>query len=326
MSSPVVVSINDISQENLVDAFGENSLGILVVKDLPQEYQKLRKTVLTQASYLANLEEKYLKELECPDGFYLTGWSLGKETLANGVLDKLKGSFYINCSFFKDPTLEGPPVEDCKGYENYKAYTTWNKWPKEDQENLKNFQNNCKALITLMIEVSLKICAKIDLYCEKHLKNYESGYLESVIKESTTSKARLLHYLPSSAPSNSDWCGLHCDHSCITALTSALFFDGDKELSSSPDPNAGLYIQDRQGKVVKVNIPPDCLAFQSGSALEEVSGHQFKAVPHYVQGTQLPGISRNTLAVFLQPSLHAQVNQTETFAEFADRILKENHR
>jgi hypothetical protein len=36
------------------------------------------------------------------------------------------------------------------------------------------------------------------------------------------------------------------------------------ELESSPDPNAGLYIRARSGKMVKVAIPKHCLAFQTG--------------------------------------------------------------
>lgn len=36
------------------------------------------------------------------------------------------------------------------------------------------------------------------------------------------------------------------------------------ELSSAPDPDAGLYIKDRKGGIVKVGIPRDCLAFQTG--------------------------------------------------------------
>jgi hypothetical protein len=36
------------------------------------------------------------------------------------------------------------------------------------------------------------------------------------------------------------------------------------ELESSPDPDAGLYIRTRSGKMVKVTIPKHCLAFQTG--------------------------------------------------------------
>lgn len=37
-----------------------------------------------------------------------------------------------------------------------------------------------------------------------------------------------------------------------------------EELETSPDPMAGLYIRARSGKMVKVIIPKDCLAFQTG--------------------------------------------------------------
>jgi hypothetical protein len=36
------------------------------------------------------------------------------------------------------------------------------------------------------------------------------------------------------------------------------------ELERSPDPDAGLYIRARSGKIVKVTIPKHCLAFQTG--------------------------------------------------------------
>ena len=39
------------------------------------------------------------------------------------------------------------------------------------------------------------------------------------------------------------------------------------ELESSPDPDAGLYIRARSGKMVKVAIPKHCLAFQTGEGL-----------------------------------------------------------
>lgn len=54
----VIVSLRDlesgsISFETLDEAFGPSSLGILVVKDLPAEYERLRSALLSYASYLA---------------------------------------------------------------------------------------------------------------------------------------------------------------------------------------------------------------------------------------------------------------------------------
>jgi hypothetical protein len=40
-----------------------------------------------------------------------------------------------------------------------------------------------------------------------------------------------------------------------------------EELEVSPDPMAGLYIRARSGKMVKVTIPKDCLAFQTGEGM-----------------------------------------------------------
>ena len=39
------------------------------------------------------------------------------------------------------------------------------------------------------------------------------------------------------------------------------------ELETSPDPDAGLYIRARSGKMVKVVIPNYCLAFQTGEGI-----------------------------------------------------------
>lgn len=40
-------------------------------------------------------------QLECPQAKWLIGWSRGRETLKNGVYDTLKGSYYVNCAFYK---------------------------------------------------------------------------------------------------------------------------------------------------------------------------------------------------------------------------------
>ncbi len=79
-----------------------------------------------------------------------------------------------------------------------------------------------------------------------------------------------------------------------------------------------------------MNIPRDCLAFQTGSALQEITHDQFKAVPHLVKGIspkkpRLKSVCRNTLAVFCQPSLHDMVNNSENFAAYSKRVIRGNH-
>lgn len=86
---------------------------------------------------------------------------------------------------------------------------------------------------------------------------------------------------------------------------------------------------------MQVKIPRDCIAFQTGEALERITKGKFKAVPHFVRGVR-PGVSdeenaggriaRNTLAVFTQPNLGEVVDleQGITFGEFARGIVERN--
>jgi hypothetical protein len=86
---------------------------------------------------------------------------------------------------------------------------------------------------------------------------------------------------------------------------------------------------------VQVKIPRDCIAFQTGEALERITQGKFKAVPHFVRGVR-PGvaqgddeggrIARNTLAVFTQPNLGEVVDseQNISFGEFARGVVEKN--
>lgn len=333
---PVSVSLEDlqtgIDNETLTKAFGPNSLGIVIVRDLPPEFQSLRQKVLTSASILANLDQEELAKLECKEAMWLVGWSRGREKLAKSSLpDFKKGSFYMNCAFHKDPKLEGPESKLIEKYPDYKPYTASNIWPRNN--NLKDFQHDCKALCSLIIEVAGTVAKACDKYIKSIYDDYDQSYLQRIVEKSTCTKARLLHYFPKiekdTNESVDDWCSEHLDHSCLTGLTSALFIDESKGLThaldTSPDLRAGLYIKNRNNEIVKVSIPPDCLAFQSGSALQEISKGRFKAVLHYVRGTEMPNIARNTLAVFCQPDLDDMINEEEDFARYSDRILRGNH-
>ena len=72
-------------------------------------------------------------------------------------------------------------------------------------------------------------------------------------------------------------------------------------LPSAPDPDIGLYIHARDSTVTKVSIPPDCLAFQTGEALQVITRGKFRAVPHFVRAggavKDESRVARNTLAV-----------------------------
>ncbi|KAK2756151.1 hypothetical protein FQN54_005559 [Arachnomyces sp. PD_36] len=348
----VTVSIQEllegtVSFETLTDAFGPSSLGIIVVKDLPAEFKALRAQVLSNASYLAALPEDQLESLTSPESKYLVGWSCGKETLRSGHFDTLKGSYYVNCAFYQSPELQNAPADK---FPDFPQYTAPNIWP--PQATLPTFRKSLEELCSMIIDTAALVARACDRYAVANIDGYKEGYLEHVVKTSLTTKARLLHYFPappspegqedSKNHEEDDWCATHLDHSCLTGLTSAMFIDEAAnppekssntvepapELAKSPDPNAGLYIRSRTGNVVKVNIPKDCLAFQTGEALEIITKGKFRAVPHFVKGAKTRGtakVARNTLAVFTQPNLGEEVEEGKTFADFAREVVERNH-
>ncbi|KAL2125054.1 hypothetical protein VTJ04DRAFT_1419 [Mycothermus thermophilus] len=380
LAQAVTVSLNalkdgTVSLDALKEAFGPESLGILIVKDVPPEFHRLRHHLLSYSSYLGNLPKSQLDKLENEKAKYLTGWSLGKETLKNGQIDTHKGSFYANCAFYVDKTLDCAVPTPEFNPDSFPEYLSPNIWP--DEATLPGFRQTFEDLCRLIIDVAVLVARACDRFAEAEIPDYPPGYLERVVSTSTTTKARLLHYFPrdpTNLPSplavseqeandekaidedEDDWCGIHVDHGCLTGLTSAMFVDESAsnptvaapeiepgsagttlpplaplpELDASPDPAAGLYIKSRTGKTVHVRIPRDCLAFQTGEALERITGGRFKAVPHFVRGARAAlcegRVARNTLAVFTQPNLGEVVDMEKkvTFGEFAREIVAKN--
>ena len=281
----------------LLAAFGPDSLGIIVVSDLAPRFAALRTRLLSYASHIAAQPPAALAALEAPAAHYLVGWSCGKEALAAGRPDTLKGSYYVNCAFYKSHELDGADGAD--RYPDLPEYTAGNVWPAA----LPGFEAACKELCALVIDTAALVARACDRYAAAQVPDYVPGYLERVVKSSTTTKARLLHYFPPGAEEEDDdaaldsWCGTHLDHGCLTGLTSAMYVDeiatppvnaADSvdlpELAGPPDTDAGLYIKDRAGEIVKVGIPRDALAFQTGEALERITRGRFRAVPHFVRG------------------------------------------
>jgi isopenicillin N synthase-like dioxygenase len=277
----------------------------------------------------------------------------------------LKGSFYANCAFYVDPALACAAPTEQFNDDNFPEYLSPNIWPGED--TLPGFKDSLEQLCRVIIDVAVLVARACDRFAEKEIAGYPSSYLESVVSTSTTTKARLLHYFPEEPGTvtgsktagededEDDWCATHLDHGCLTGLTSAMFVDEAKaspmivgstlkpeevtlpsslvplpELAVSPDPASGLYIKSRTGQTVQVKIPRDCIAFQTGEALERITAGKFKAVPHFVRGARAAlsdgKIARNTLAVFTQPNLGDEVDleQHITFGEFARGIVAKN--
>jgi isopenicillin N synthase-like dioxygenase len=104
--------------------------------------------------------------------------------------------------------------------------------------------------------------------------------------------------------------------------------NGVAEAVPSPSPQSGLYIRSRGGALTKVSIPADCLAFQTGEALELATGGKLRATPHCVRvGASADGglVSRETFALFMQPDTDRLVGPSETFGQFSKRIFNEHY-
>ena len=97
-----------------------------------------------------------------------------------------------------------------------------------------------------------------------------------------------------------DWCGLHNDHDSLTGLTKAMYFDSEGKEIENKDKDAGLYIYDRKGTVVKGKWNSNQLAFQIGEASQIHTAGLLVATPHLVKGSY-GNVGRGTMACFMQP-------------------------
>jgi isopenicillin N synthase-like dioxygenase len=273
----------------------------------------------------------FLCRYERPDTFYSFGWSHGREKL-QGKPDYAKGSFYANPQYDR-------PVDDEALIKQFAPFIHPNVWPTED---LPALEPRFKALGQLVVEVGALVGKQCDAYVKSKCEGYSDFKLFEIISSSKCCKARLLHYFSkdsaaaaarpdeldsaaapttdtleeksepptaAAAASNdddlfSDWCGWHNDHGSLTGLVPAMFVDAAGTEIPNPDPNAGLYIKSRSGELVRAVMPPggSSLAFQIGETAQIHSGGLLQATPHAVRGADVPGVTRETFAVFMEPN------------------------
>lgn len=327
-SSPASLS------SSIEKAFGSHpdSLGIIVVRDLPASYVGFRERLLRLAYKFATLEEPVREQYADVKSRYSFGWSHGKEIM-NGKPDTLKGSYYAN------PVIDNPDVSQ-KEREAFPEYYGQNIWPAKDLKSVEGFEDAFKDLGSFVFNIGCDLATACQPFASAYLRD-SSLSLSELIRSSNTSKARLLHYFPPSpdAPLPRDdepidsWCGFHLDHSLLTGLCSAMYLRSsggsvDPAVVQSPSPASGLYIRTRGGDLTKVSIPVDCLAFQTGEALELATSGKLRATPHCVRvggGEGAETISRETFALFMQPNTDQQLSDTETFGQFSKRIFDEHY-
>lgn len=120
----------------------------------------------------------------------------------------------------------------------------------------------------------------------------------------------------------------------LTGLCSAIYLAHDPDGNGNvvpvkaPSPASGLYIRTRGGQLTKVAIPPDCLAFQTGEALEIATAGRLRATPHCVRVGAGPGVenvSRETFVLFMQPDASQVISEKETFGSFSKKVFSEHY-
>ncbi|KAI0257426.1 Clavaminate synthase-like protein [Lactifluus subvellereus] len=345
---PSLVSGTSTLSHSIEQAFGSgpDCLGIIIVRDLPPEYPMLRERLLKLAHAFSQLDQPVREKYADAKSRYSFGWSHGKEVMngkpgmnttlfqeyfSDGQADTLKGSYYAN------PVIDAPSVHPSL-QEAYPEYYGTNIWPR-NEKSIEGFESAFKELGSFVLDVGLKLAAACQPFASSHLTD-SSLSLSKLISSSQTTKARLLHYFPpspgGSLPAEDEpidsWCGFHVDHSLLTGLCSALYIKHapgvPPKVVPSPSPSSGLYIRTRGGELTKVTIPPDCLAFQTGEALQLATAGRLRATPHCVRvgaGDRTEDVSRETFALFMQPDVNQRISETETFGEFSMRIFDDHY-
>eukprot|EP00049_Salpingoeca_infusionum_P014957 m.286913 g.286913 ORF g.286913 m.286913 type:complete len:375 (+) comp15784_c1_seq3:349-1473(+) len=297
LSFPDLLASADLS-DHVLRAFGKDGLGLLAVVDLPESYQQARLAALAESWKFAHLDKETKDSFEVPP-FFQRGWDHGHEMMKDGKPDFAKGSFYFNPVEDTFKNTEGPLKE------KYPTFYGDNVFP---TEQLPQFEPSVKACSKLMVAVGQMVARQCDALVERELKDsVEPKLNENIVRLSNHHAARLLHYFAMDETTLQDldtdgWCGWHNDHCTLTSLVPAVFHNDETgEIIPNPDPTAGLYIRARDGRLVKPRAPAGALFFQIGETAQVHSGGVLMATPHMVKPVSVPGVSRSTLAVFLEP-------------------------
>lgn len=341
---PVVLDyqqLNDATADlslSIEQAFGPHGLGIITIKNVPN-FPRLRQNLLPLAARFAKLPEETKRRFEDPQSSYNVGWSCGKEVLEDGTPDTLKGSYYAN-PLCDTPTTE---PELLSKFPSYTRPNVWPRDDLPELETAFKelgkliydvgllLSRHCDAYVaqaglgqpaaSLRSVISRSPCNKVRNNSPQHIlsmaviiytptrKRVRFYYIQLI--RVACVQGRLLCYLPAhtaatSSTKSRSWCGWHLDHGSLTGLTPAYYIANDDDACEvpCPDPEAGLYIKARGGKIVRVSVQRDHIAYQCGEALQVLSGGALQATPHCVVA---PGpdhaqqLTRCTFALFMQP-------------------------
>lgn len=270
-------------------AFGNNSLGLLIITEIPDILTK-RENILSSIKKFAEMPESIKNKYVDPKSLYSFGWSHGKEKLSSGVPDLAKGSFYAN------PVKDISTTDTELKKKSPEIYSN-NIWPDELPELKESFFDISK----LLVEIGLLFCKHLDQYLTKKTNKKHSSELFNIISQSDTYKGRMLHYFPTNSDKIDGLCGWHLDHGCITLLISPLYYNLSGNIVDAPK-DCGLYVKSKNDENIKIEIPENAIAIQLGEMFQFLSGGFLRATPHCVKSGASDNISREQLALFMDCS------------------------
>ena len=272
-------------------AFGPDGLGLIAIRGIPN-WDSLVNSTIPVAHDLVSLPEEVLASLEHPESMFNSGWSFGREKLGDEP-DRKKASFYFN------PLCDDPRPET---RDSHPWALPANRWP---TDHLPSLETQCKRLGSVMHSVVVALARRID---NLNLGTKIADEMETSFKV----KGRLLYYFPltdseaAAAASKPDgWIGWHNDSGFLTALTPDVFFHHSTgERIPNPEPSvAGLWVAARNGDVIRVSVPADCMAVQCGECLQVITGGKLVATPHCVRPPMsAKNVGRATMPVFVDSS------------------------
>lgn len=337
LGDPLSSNQNISSQLSKAFSSSQSSLGIIAIRNIPS-FVESKQSFLPLAHKLSHLPTAYLEDqLTDEKSMYNAGWSHGKEQLKKGQPDFHKASFYFN------PITDVPgSIED---REKFPASYPVNKWPSKG--TVDGLEDLGKELGKLMREVVALLAGHVDIYVREHCgcQDYSIDMAKEMERTEKV-KGRLLYYFPleegptaSTIDSTTDetldsWIGWHNDSGFFTALAGDLYVDHDSGQAISRkevDPKAGLMVMDRNGNIIKVDVPEDCMAVQIGECLQIITGGNVVATPHCVRGvdpkwidTKGRKIARISFPCFVDtiPNFPLKIPQGSSSKEMLDSSVK----
>mmetsp|Transcript_9458 Transcript_9458/g.12293 ORF Transcript_9458/g.12293 Transcript_9458/m.12293 type:complete len:213 (+) Transcript_9458:194-832(+) len=155
-----------------------------------------------------------------------------------------------------------------------------------------------------MHECCIDLAGHIDKYASSKIASYDPKLMEDAMRITDKAKGRLLYYFPfvdTEGKSNSEsWIGWHNDSGFLTALAGDIYVDDETgKIIECPDKDAGLYVVNRNGQEVKVDIPKNCMAIQLGECTQIITGGALTATPHYVRGAKVKNVARISCPCFI---------------------------